>query len=230
MQRDVCNLLQAAIGNIEDLRMVLPVHKTLRYHERSLDDITTLVVHHSDTRSNVSWRAVARYHVEHNGWPGIGYHFGVTPAGKVSYLNDIATHSYHARQANAIGVGICCMGNYTAQQPSGAMVEALAVLMNCLDAALGKPLFRVGHRDVVDTTCPGDALYAVIPKAHETLPQDEPDAPVGVLASKVRWWLEEYRRSVEQGSAQRATEILDGLTNRDYGLLYRLERAASDVA
>lgn len=232
---DVYNMLQAIAENVEDLRQSLPVHKSLTYERRALSGVATLVVHHSDSRPDVSWNAVARYHVDHNGWPGIGYHFGIAVDGKISYLGDVTTWRYHARQANETSIGICCLGNYAASEPPGAMLESLAVLMNVLDSWFARELQRVGHRDVVDTTCPGDHLYSLIPQHKRALPlpQDEPDATAAVLAAKVRWWMEEYTRQLAVADALRANDILAGLIDAKAGLLYRLERklqAAEDVA
>ncbi len=214
--------------HFRDMRSVLMVSPTEHYATRDVAIINRLIVHHTAVRSDVGWPAVARYHVESNGWPGIAYHFGVEPDGVVSYLGDVATIRYHARQANTTGIGICCAGDYATVTPAPAMIESLGVLLNALETWLGRPQERVGHRDVVDTTCPGDMLYALIPQGgpvgHEPLPQDEPVASSTILANKVRWWLEEYARQTEAGQVERANAILYGLIDRDDGLLYRLER------
>ena len=63
------------------------------------------------------------------------------------------------------------------------------------------------------------------PPVGRPLPSDEPVARVKTIASKVRWWNEEYARQVEKGDRAYAEEIMYSLINLDDGLLYRLERA-----
>lgn len=228
---DIHNYLRSTMPTIQDLRAALPVHATLTYERRPLATVTTLVVHHSASRPSIEWSAVARYHVSGNGWPGIGYHFGVAQDGLVSYVGDVETWRYHARDANSYSIGICCLGDYQVNDPPPAMIEALAVLCNGIETWIGRPLQRVGHRDVVETECPGDNLYAKIPHVSgpiqqgEPLPEDEPNMPVAALASKVRWWMEEYQRQLEAGKTARSQAILSGLIRRENGLLYRLENA-----
>ena len=235
-------LLASVFGErFRDLRGEMMVHPTLRYAARPMSAVTGLVVHHTAARADAGWPAVARYHVQSNGWPGIAYHFGIEPDGVVSYLGDVATVRYHARQANGWSIGICCAGDYSKTDPPGGMVEVLGVLLNALEAWLGlrqaqpaaqPTVQRLGHRDVVETTCPGDRLYAVIPKREvrgEPLPEDEPDAAAAVLAEKVRWWLEECIRQMDAGQELRADAILQSLVRRDGGLLYRLENTLKEA-
>ena len=59
----------------------------------------------------------------------------------------------------------------------------------------------------------------------ELLPEDESATDPATLAEKVRWWMEEYARSLEQGQIWRAKRILYSLIRLDDGLLYRLENA-----
>lgn len=57
---------------------------------------------------------------------------------------------------------------------------------------------------------------AIVEPAQEPLPNDEPTA----TPTKVRWWIEEYKRALEAGREQRARAILVSLIE----LAYRLER------
>lgn len=61
---------------------------------------------------------------------------------------------------------------------------------------------------------------------HEPLPTDEPpQIQVGMLADKVRWWMEEATRQDEAGNPAYSSRIRYALIRRDCGLLYRLESA-----
>ncbi len=57
------------------------------------------------------------------------------------------------------------------------------------------------------------------------LPEQEPVMAVGLLADKIRWWMEESVRQDEAGNAARAKAIRYSLIRLNGGLLYRLEQA-----
>ena len=63
------------------------------------------------------------------------------------------------------------------------------------------------------------------PEPGGALPENEPIMPVGQLADKCRWWLEESIRQDEAGNRARAEAIRYSLIKLDGGLFYRLERA-----
>jgi hypothetical protein len=154
--------LQAAFGGqYADFRNGLPTHPTDKYIVRSESVIKRIIVHHTATVVS-TWENVARYHVEHNGWPGVGYHFGIMPDGSVRYLGDVNTRRYHAGPANTDSIGISFMGNYMTDLPTTAALNALALLRSTLEKYLGRTLDMQGHRDVSETACPGDNLYAVL--------------------------------------------------------------------
>ena len=201
------------------------------YAKRSEDNIRRIVVHHTAAPSSVTWAAVARYHVETRGWPGIAYHLGITPDGGLSYLGSLDTVRYHAGDANADSIGVCFAGNFETDVPTAAALATFARLRAVLDAYLGRGLFVVGHRDVAQTACPGRNLYAALFEAQPLpLPAEEPLLPPATLAQKIRWWLEEYTRMVEAGDTARAEAIMYSMIALDGGLLYRLENALKSGA
>jgi N-acetyl-anhydromuramyl-L-alanine amidase AmpD len=141
---------------VQNLIDKLPQHDTKRYNMRSLDEITTLVVHHSAVPPSVGPQRIAEYHVDSLDWPGIGYHFLVSEDGVLYQVNPLQTISYHAVQANPIGVGICFLGNFTNRVPPAVQLCAgahlIAWLMQELDIQLDEV---VGHKEVLTTQCPG---------------------------------------------------------------------------
>jgi hypothetical protein len=143
---------------IGDIIEALPRHPSLRYRMRNMDEITHVIVHHSATLPTISAEAMARYHVNDRGWPGIGYHFVITVDGKIQQTNPLAAASYHAREANAYGVGICFTGDFSITIPSPAQLDAGAHLVAWLLQELHIPLNHVqGHKaNVLTTSCPGD--------------------------------------------------------------------------
>lgn len=152
---------------VVDMVEQLPKHPRKRYKERPLSDISMVVVHHSATREG-SPEAFARYHVETNGWPGIGYHYVIARDGTVYKTNKASTVSYHASGYNARSIGVCLVGNFDQERPPAEQMEALVELVRGLMAAFAVPVERViGHREVPGTrkSCPGrnvdmDALRA----------------------------------------------------------------------
>lgn len=170
-ESDLLRMLDATFGDqFADDHASLPSHPTARYATRRVETISRVVVHHSATRPDVSWTAIARYHVENKDhqWPGIGYHFGVEPNGTVVYVGDVGTIRYHARQANTTSIGVCCLGDYGKVQPSAPLLESLHRLIGVLSRWrsrwVGAGLAVSGHRDECETDCPGNALYAALGK------------------------------------------------------------------
>ncbi len=146
---------------IRDVVDELPKHPDKRYPTRSLSDITHIAVHHSAASPNIPVEAIARYHVEHNKWPGIGYHFYIGPDGTIYQTNRLTTMSNHVYMNNAYTVGICVAGNFQHTLPTPAQLQATAHLIAWLTQLLNIPLDHVkGHREFPHneehTSCPGD--------------------------------------------------------------------------
>ena len=142
------------IRNITDQ---LPKHATNRYRTRRRTDIQLLVIHHSATPGNTTPESVARYHVDHWNWAGIGYHFFIAADGTIYQTNELETVSSHAASANDVGVGICFAGNFTEESPPPAQVAAGAHLVAWLLQELHLSTSAVeGHRELMSTACPGD--------------------------------------------------------------------------
>ena len=141
---------------IQDLIDALPKHKTEEYEARPLDDIRYLLIHHSALPSTVGPKNIAAYHVRRHEWPGIGYHYVVAENGTLYQTNALETWSYHALKANAYGVGICFLGNFTETAPPPAQVQAGAHLVAWLMGELNLPIGSIrGHKELMGTACPG---------------------------------------------------------------------------
>ena len=126
---------------------------------------THIMIHHSLTRDGqtVSWGAIRRYHVEHNGWDAIGYHYGVELVGDHyevllgrSELDPAA--ACPQAQMNTRALHVCCVGNFDQAPPPAPMLETLVrlVILPAM-AEYGIPSERIiGHRDIKSSkTCPG---------------------------------------------------------------------------
>lgn len=150
-----------------DLRRSLPTGGN--YPTRELKQIERIIIHHTAVNTDLSAQDIARYHVEHNHWPGIGYHFLVHQNRLVDWCNDLRTVSYHAGKKgdeqiqgisvnNWSSIGICLSGNFIeGRLPTPQQLLATRVLIALLEYYLGRRLKVLGHQDLGGTCCPGDA-------------------------------------------------------------------------
>lgn len=131
--------------------------------------IKWIVVHTSATADkqgnpvDASAESIRSYHVAHNGWADIGYHFVVRMNGTVEQGRPISEVGAHVGGFNDQSVGICVSGHgdiadFTAQQHDvlAALCADLCVNLRLTAAAV------IGHREAddhgaphVDKTCPG---------------------------------------------------------------------------
>lgn len=121
-------------------------------------------------------RSIYYYHAVTQGWGDIGYNYVVDVRGnifegRVGGANVIGGHAFDF----AIGSsGICVMGDFTSadapQAAKVALANILAFVVRDLDP-LGSANFReapnlptiCGHRDVIQSDCPGNGLYDDLP-------------------------------------------------------------------
>lgn len=182
MTQTLSDMLAAEFGtDFEDIHSTLPHHPTDTYSRRALSDISMVVCHHTEAPSATTWASVARYHVYHNGWAGVGYHIGIRDyAGRcmVSLLNTPETRSYHAHTVgNNHGLAVCVAGRKDTESGKIAEIDALqrAVAVIRRWATWQDWLPVVAHGDVPgnDTSCPGRYLNEVIPALNETVIDDQ---------------------------------------------------------
>ncbi|HEX2911270.1 MAG TPA: N-acetylmuramoyl-L-alanine amidase [Chloroflexia bacterium] len=142
-----------------------------------------IIVHHSETPNSynanpaVDVRGIYYYHAITKGWGDIGYNFLIDWKGNIyegRYGGDDVVGG-HAYQYNYGSVGICMIGSFSSVTPPKAMQDALVSLVawKCAQRNIN-PTSKVflidktvnailGHRDVIDTTCPGNSGYAILP-------------------------------------------------------------------
>jgi uncharacterized protein YgiM (DUF1202 family) len=139
-----------------------------------------IIIHHSETPNFrdplVEIRSIHYYHTVTRGWGDIGYNYLVDYLGNVyegrkGGENVVGGHAYQYAYGSA---GICSMGAFSLQTSTpeaiGALVWISAWAGRNLDL-LGPHDFHqtphsppiCGPRDVVNSSCPGDSLYADLP-------------------------------------------------------------------
>lgn len=95
--------------NIEDLRGKLKKHATKEFQKEERASPRFITMHHSGTSAGDA-ASFASYHVNHHGWPGIGYHFVIKNDGGIQWCHDLTVRSYHTGGRNTQNTGICLVG------------------------------------------------------------------------------------------------------------------------
>ena len=149
-------------AEVEDVRNLFPFEGP-DLDTRPLSQIQRVIYHHGASRTPEPTReaelALAQeYHRLHvsKGWTVLAYHFVVGPSGTAYYANNINLITYHALEANPTSVGICFLGNYEQDKPSAKMLAAAVRARRWVARQCGQnDLAYVGHKEMVDTDCPG---------------------------------------------------------------------------
>lgn len=219
------------------------------------ETVEHVIIHHSETsnfRQPLSEiRSIHYYHAVTRGWGDIGYNYlvdfmGNVYEGRVGGDNVVGGHAYQYAYGSS---GICTMGSYTLDE---ATPEALAGLIwitawaaRYLDP-LGRSDFHeqanlptiCAHRDVNDSACPGDGLYAdlgyireavaqVLAGARDSIP--EPDySPGQIVATTVEGANLREAPGLDGEVLREAPfgavfQVIDGPTTVDDHVWYQLE-------
>ena len=120
-------------------------------------------------------RSIQKFHMDTRDWPDTGQHFTVSRGGVVlegrhrslEFAREGArqVEGAHCTNQNAVALGIENEGTYTAVDPPARLWDRLRELCAYLCAQYGiAPSEIYGHRDFKDTACPGDKLYAALPR------------------------------------------------------------------
>lgn len=135
------------------------------------------IVHHSATPSFndplTEIRSIHYYHAVTRGWGDIGYnylvdYYGNVYEGRVGGDNVIGGHAYQYARGSS---GICTIGSFNwdtvTPEALAGLIWITAWVTRGLDPLAQKDFHEVpnlpticGHRDVNNTACPGDMLYA----------------------------------------------------------------------
>lgn len=154
-------------GSDQGAREWTPAYQTVRH----------VIIHHSETPSFrdpvAEIRSIHYYHAVTRGWGDIGYNYlvdylGNVYEGRAGGENVIGGHAYSYAQGSA---GICAMGSFSLQSSTPEAIAGLTWITAWASRFLD-PLAQsdfqdipnlptiCAHRDVNESTCPGDRLYA----------------------------------------------------------------------
>lgn len=120
-----------------------------------------IIIHHSASKDHgtLDFVGLRDWHVNHNGWPDIGYNFvledinGRYTAIMGRHPNDIG---YHCSGMNHKSLGICFVGNFEKSMPPVDQWNLGVRLVRWLLEKYNLSTHRVeGHRYFKATACPG---------------------------------------------------------------------------
>ena len=119
------------IPRVKDYRERLLTHPVKNYSARPYSDIRYIAVHHSQTTSG-SAESFARYHVNKNNWPGIGYHYVIEKNGDIKWCNNVSLKTYHVGNSNRYAIGICLTGDFHTQKLEKRQLDSLLRVIKAL--------------------------------------------------------------------------------------------------
>ena len=127
-------------------------------HKRDLNEIDTIVLHHSASPQDRTIFDVHQWHLN-RGWFGCGYHFVIHANGEIYEGRSMDSIGAHARGHNRTSIGICVIGNFEETHPTVpqriATGRLVAYLINKFASTKRKNLSVKRHKDIVATLCPG---------------------------------------------------------------------------
>ncbi len=143
-----------------------------------------VIIHHTDTANFqdplIAMRSIYHYHAVTRGWGDIGYNYlvdflGNVYEGRVGGENVVGGHSYQYAYGSS-GIGTIGRFSFEPETPEAqaGLVWISAWVGRDLDPFGQKPFQDIpslpticAHRDVNNTTCPGDVLYGDLPTIRE---------------------------------------------------------------
>uniref|UniRef100_A0A8C8VQ34 Peptidoglycan-recognition protein n=1 Tax=Pelusios castaneus TaxID=367368 RepID=A0A8C8VQ34_9SAUR len=130
--------------------------------------VPLVIIHHTEgnlcsslASCSKEVKGIQNYHLDKRGWADIGYNFLIGEDGRVYEGRGWRTMGSHARKVNRISLGFSFLGN---RAPNAAALNAAKKLIQCAISRgyLSRSYTLKGHRNVMPTSCPGNALYAII--------------------------------------------------------------------
>lgn len=118
-----------------------------------------IVVHHTASTAKETVEQIHNFHINNNGWAGIGYHFYIRKDGTIYRGRPEEYIGAHCENYNSVSLGICLEGNFEIEQPTDNQLKSLSELLQHLKQKYGNVQI-VGHRDLNATACPGKNLYS----------------------------------------------------------------------
>lgn len=156
-------------------------YRVREWYKRNVSDIKFITVHHSAIQQSTTIDTnildiLYKGHIGF-GWPGLSYHFVITPNGNIYQINDFSDLTWHD-SINSDSIGVLVHGYFQApynETPTPAQLISLKALLDWL--CTQNPQFPAGYSDVVGhrersaTECPGDNLITYVKEYRTKLGQ-----------------------------------------------------------
>ena len=132
---------------------------------RTPSQVKYLAIHHTAALDSQTPLDIARFHIQTNGWGGIGYHFLIGKDGTVYYVGDLSTARANVANLNDQVIGICLIGNFMAGKiPTADQLDSARKLCDFFINNFGDLVGFIswdsikGHKELPgqSTACPGD--------------------------------------------------------------------------
>lgn len=124
---------------------------------RKPEEIDTIVIHH--TASDAPLKNQAKYHVDHQKWPGIGYHLAIDE-GRIKQCNDLLSMTFHASGNNTYTVSIVVNADLSKREMTSQERELLYAAILTVKRLL--PIKHiVGHNELCPTACPCTSMNQI---------------------------------------------------------------------
>ena len=132
---------------------------------RSLDQITTLIVHHSASRRLHTMEEIRAWHLK-KGWFDIGYHYVIEEDGSIRIGRPFGDTGAHCRKHNSHSLGVCLVGDNTVPGRAWLPVQVDSLKSLVVSLRLVLPNLTVaGHKDLAETLCPGVDIRSLLEEA-----------------------------------------------------------------
>lgn len=137
-----------------------------------MNGVSRITVHHTGEHAGLAdlpevevLRRIERYHRNERKWCAIGYHFIVGKDGRVYEGRPARYQGAHVLGENEHNLGISVAGDFMKRLPNARQLRALEAFLDDMRKRYRVAPARVfGHRDLNQSLCPGDALYAWLRK------------------------------------------------------------------
>ncbi|XP_064170833.1 peptidoglycan recognition protein 6 [Anguilla rostrata] len=110
-------------------------------------------------------RSMQRFHQDDRGWDDIGYSFVAGSDGYIYEGRGWNWRGAHTKGQNSRGYGVSIIGDYTIDLPSRPTLELVRDRLTACAVGGDRLIANYtihGHRQLVNTSCPGDALFSEI--------------------------------------------------------------------
>jgi hypothetical protein len=134
---------------------------------------TKFIVHYSGASKHQTVRAIQNFHMDSRGWSDVGYNFLADYHGNLYIGRGWTALGTHTVGHNTSGIAVCFIG--VNGDATDAARAAIRWLYEEACRRKGATLRRYGHRDLDQTSCPGDDLHQWV---HAGMPLPEPAPPL----------------------------------------------------